>query len=105
MGKPNPQNLIPMKKGDPTRNPNGRKGKNGKGGFSILGAFRKQINEMDPIEFKMVLNGLIEKAMSGDTKAIELLIKINAEKIEGDTNAPLTNTVIINMPNQESNDQ
>lgn len=100
---PNPQNLKPIKKGQ-VLNPDGRKGKNGKKGFSILGAFRNQINnEMDPMDFKMILNGLCDKAKAGDTKAIELLIKINNEKIEADNNNAQFNgpTLIIHMPKKD----
>lgn len=80
-GKGNPSKLIPVKKGDPGRNPYGRKGADGTGGFSLLTSYRKYIENAPPEAISAIWQGLIFKAQAGDTKAIELLLRMRNESI------------------------
>ena len=80
-GKGNPSKLIPMKKGDPTRNPAGRAGKSGTGGLSLLASYRKFINEAPPGMVQGIWMGLVSRAQAGDTKAVELIVRLNQEAI------------------------
>ena len=101
-GPGNPSKLNPMKKGDPTRNPYGRKGKDGTGGFSLLGSYRKFIEAAPKESIDAIWQGLIFKAQTGDVKSIELLLRMRNESIIAETNNIESGPqIIINMPAKE----
>jgi len=94
-----PENLKPIKPGE-KRNPYGRRGKSGTGGFSMLSSFKAYIEEAHPGTITSVWNGLVRKAKEGDTKAIELIVRLNQERIDAPTTVQVENgpQIIINMP-------
>ena len=86
---PNPQNLIPQGKDEPSRNPNGR----GKGVLNRKTVLRKwlQVEEtkQNPItkeienlsQYDLIALGLINKARKGDTQASKILIENGTDEV------------------------
>lgn len=73
------ENLKHAKKGEPTRNPWGRKGKNGLGGFSIKSGAKAFLSLLDEEQRTNFFIGLYNKCLDGDVPAIKLMAELNSE--------------------------
>ena len=71
-------NLNPVKKGE-CRNPYGRRGKDGKGGFSFKETLKSYLSKLDQETKDNFYIGLFSKAAAGDVPAIKLLAELNDE--------------------------
>ena len=93
-------NLKPMKKGDPCRGPNGRKGNDGKGGVSLKTEFKQWLNATPKADRDGIWFGLMQKAKSGDERAIKLWVELNGEVVN-DQQAMIVETLnAIILPNK-----
>lgn len=75
---PNVENLTPFEKGK-VSNPYGRRGKSGKGGFSLKTSFKNYLRTLDADSQRAIWVGLHTKAASGDPAAIKLMFELNGE--------------------------
>lgn len=108
MGKINPNslaNLRPNKKGE-CRNPWGRSGKDGNGGFSLKTNYQTWLSHLSDRERDEIWKGLYAKAIAGDPSAIKLLVSLNNENpdFEPDTNKADGTNITIVMPNKNNVD-
>ena len=71
-------NLKPVRKGE-IRNPNGRRGKDGLGGFSLKEHLKRMLAKMGPDERDAFISGLLIKAAGGDVAAFKLVMEMNGE--------------------------
>lgn len=71
-------NFTPPKKGE-IRNKWGRKGKNHDCGYSLKNGFKKFLEKLSPEEREAMWMALYGKALTGDVKVIELMVKLNDE--------------------------
>lgn len=108
-GNMNPASLAnlvpPIAKGE-VRNPNGRKGKDGTGGVTLKGEFKRYLQGRSVEERDAVWTGLWTKAMLGDVAAIKLWVELNGEKIIEDVQVDTGDKgpkIIIQMPPMENN--
>ena len=72
-------NLRPQKAGEPTVGPNGRKGNDGKGGFSLKQHLKKMLANMEPADRDAFMSGILMKASTGDVAAFKLILEMNDE--------------------------
>lgn len=104
-GKLNPASLAnlvpPVAKGE-VRNKFGRKGKDGTGGITLKGEFKKYIQNISEDERNAVWTGLYTKAMLGDVAAIKLWVELNGEQVnEQKIEATSGAQIVINIPQAE----
>lgn len=91
-------NLNPVKKGE-VRNPYGRKGANGAGGFSLKESYRRYLSTLDEDAQNAVWTGLYLKACGGDVPAIKLFVELNGEIVNEQVQVQDNGTrIIIQMP-------
>lgn len=91
-------NLKPATKGE-VRNPAGRKGKDGTGGFSLKESYRRFLSTMDQDAQNAVWSGLYLKACGGDVPAIKLFVELNGEIVNEQVQVQDNGTrIVIQMP-------
>ena len=91
------------KKGDPPRNPWGRRGKSGKEGLSLKNSYREYMGQLDDDERDAIWRGLVMKGRMGDVPAIKLIIELNGEQVNEKVVIPDDGTrILIHMPAQET---
>lgn len=94
-------NLKPVVKGE-VRNPAGRKGKDGKGGFSLKESYRRYLSTLDENAQNAVWTGLYLKATTGDVPAIKLFVEMNGELVNEQIQVQDNGAkIIIQMPPME----
>lgn len=71
-------NLRPIQKGE-VRNPYGKRGKSGFGGFSLKNNLKCFLSMLTPTQRNNFFNGLYTKATEGDVQAIKLMAELNDE--------------------------
>lgn len=90
-------NLKPIKPGE-VRNPWGRSGKDGNQGFSLKYTFKRFLQDLTPDKIELIWKALYAKSLEGDTKSIELMVKLNDEVLEAHNNLAANEQIIINIP-------
>lgn len=99
------QNLVPAKKGE-VRNKAGRAGKNHDCGVSLKLGFKRFLNKLSPDERDAMWMALYGKAVTGDVKVIELMVKLNDE-IFGDSEVreDTGTRIILQIPELDTKDK
>lgn len=96
-------NLRPQKAGEPSHGPNGRKGNDGKGGFSLKQHLKKMLAQMEPADRDAFMSGILMKASTGDVAAFKLILEMNDElqQVVAEDNGV---RISIQMPPKEGED-
>ena len=105
MGNPTAKslaNLKPVQKGE-IRNPYGKKGEDGNGGFSLKTTFKHFLSNLTPDKIEMIWKALYKKSLEGDSKSIELMVKLNDEVLEARANMLANEQIVINIPPKDGN--
>jgi hypothetical protein len=93
-------NLKPIKPGE-VRNPTGRSGWDGEGGFSLKTSFKNYMKNAPPGAIEGIWAGLIMQAHQGNTNAVKMLVELIGEQVNDNVSQIAIETLnAIILPNK-----